>query len=100
VHVFPSQWEGSGQVHTKRRCALPQITTREAGDVVRDGIEGIIVKPADIKRIAAALEHLSQHPQIVSGNGAARDVRSREFYWDHFQNTINRRVRTGDRMAQ
>ncbi len=46
VHVFPSQWEGSAKVtYEAAACALPQITTREAGDVVRDGVEGIIVKP-------------------------------------------------------
>src|SRR5213078_4098316 len=51
VHVFPSQWEGSAKVtYEAAACALPQITTREAGDVVRDGVEGIIVKPGDVSR--------------------------------------------------
>jgi glycosyltransferase involved in cell wall biosynthesis len=40
VHVFPSQWEGSAKVtYEAAACGLPQITTREAGDVVRDGVE-------------------------------------------------------------
>jgi len=63
IHVFPSQWEGSAKVtYEAAACGLPQITTREAGDVVRNGIEGIIVKPGDVNAIAAALEHLYGHP--------------------------------------
>src|SRR5207248_9253235 len=44
VYVFPSQWEGSAKtVYEAAACGLPAITTREGGDVIRDGIEGIIV---------------------------------------------------------
>ncbi len=46
VHVFPSQCEGSAKVtYEAAACGLPQITTREAGDVVTDGVEGILVSP-------------------------------------------------------
>ena len=50
---------------------MPQITTREAGDVVRDGVEGIIVRPGDVEAIAAALEHLHRHPKVVEEMGRA-----------------------------
>jgi glycosyltransferase involved in cell wall biosynthesis len=87
VHVFPSQWEGSAKVtYEAAACALPQITTREAGDVVRNGIEGIIVKPRDVNAIAAALEHLYGHPEIVEQMGiAARRRVVENFTWDHFR---------------
>ena len=87
VHVFPSQWEGSAKVtYEAAACALPQITTREAGDVVRDGIEGIIVRPGDVDAIAAALEHLHHHPEVVEGMGsAARQRVVDNFTWDHFR---------------
>src|SRR6202008_864594 len=66
IHLFPSQWEGSAKVtYEAAACGLPQITTREAGDVVRNGIEGIIVKPGNVDAIAAALEHLYRYPEIV-----------------------------------
>src|SRR5436190_13453020 len=102
VHVFPSQWEGSAKVtYEAAACALPQITTREAGDVVRDGIEGIIVKPADISAIAGALEHLYQHPQIVQEMGAAARRRVVEnFTWDHFRTRLLDAYETAIRMAQ
>src|SRR5437588_7668487 len=85
VHVFPSQWEGSAKVPSEAAaCALPQITTREAGDVVRDGVEGIIVRPGDVDAIAAALEHLHRHPEVVERMGSAARQRVVEnFSWDH-----------------
>ena len=90
VHVFPSQWEGSAKVtYEAAACALPQITTREAGDVVRDGTEGIIVKPADVDAIAAALQHLHRHPEIVQQMGSAARRRVVEnFTWDHFRTRL------------
>jgi glycosyltransferase involved in cell wall biosynthesis len=87
VHVFPSQWEGSAKVtYEAAACALPQITTREAGDVVRDGMEGFIVQPGDVDAIAARLEHLHRHPEIVEQMGSAGRLRVVEnFTWDHFR---------------
>jgi glycosyltransferase involved in cell wall biosynthesis len=90
IHVFPSQWEGSAKVtYEAAACGLPQITTREAGDVVRDGIEGIIVKPGNVDAIAAALEHLYQHPEIVEQmSDAARRRVVENFTWDHFRTRL------------
>ena len=90
VHVFPSQWEGSAKVtYEAAACALPQITTREAGDVVRDGVEGIIVRPGDVDAIAAALEHLHRHPEVVERMGSAARQRVVEnFTWDHFRTRL------------
>src|SRR5438132_2622868 len=90
VHVFPSQWEGSAKVvYEAAACGLPQITTREAGDVVRDGMDGIIVQPGDVEAIAAALEHLYRHPEIVERMGSAARRRVVEnFTWDHFRTRL------------
>jgi glycosyltransferase involved in cell wall biosynthesis len=87
VHVFPSQWEGSAKVvYEAAACGLPQITTREAGDVIRDGVEGIIVQPGDVDAIASALEHLYRHPEIVERmSQAARRRVVENFTWDHFR---------------
>jgi len=102
VHVFPSQWEGSAKVtYEAAACALPQVTTREAGDVVRDGVEGIIVRPRDIDAIAAALEHLHRHPEIVEqmGNAARRRV-VENFTWDHFRTRLLDAYEIAMRMAR
>jgi glycosyltransferase involved in cell wall biosynthesis len=90
VYVFPSQWEGSAKVvYEAAACGLPEITTREAGDVVRDGVEGIIVQPGDVNAIAEALQHLYQHPEIAERMGAAARARVVEnFTWDHFRRRL------------
>ena len=90
VHIFPSQWEGSAKVtYEAAACGLPQITTREAGDLVRNGVEGIIVQPGDVDAIAAAIEHLHTHPEIVDQMGSAARRRVVEnFTWDHFRTRL------------
>src|SRR5262245_29846766 len=102
IHVFPSQWEGSAKVtYEAAACALPQITTREAGDVVRDGVEGIIVKPGNVDAIAAALEHLYRHPEIVEQMGSAARRRVVEnFTWDHFRTRLLDAYETAMRIAR
>lgn len=102
IHIFPSQWEGSAKVtYEAAACGLPQITTREAGDVVRNGVEGIIVKPGDVNAVATALEHLYRHPEIVEemSNAARRRV-VENFTWDHFRTRLLNAYGTAMRMAQ
>lgn len=102
IHVFPSQWEGSAKVtYEAAACALPQITTREAGDVVRDGIEGIIVQPGNVDAIAASLEHLHRHPEIVDEMGrAARRRVVENFTWDHFRTRLLQAYEAAMRMGR
>jgi glycosyltransferase involved in cell wall biosynthesis len=90
VYVFPSQWEGSAKtVYEAAACGLGEITTREAGDVIRDGIEGIIVKPGDVDAIAGGLEHLYRHPEISAQMGAAARQRVvQNFTWDHYRTRL------------
>ncbi len=90
VHVFPSQCEGSAKVtYEAAACGLPQITTREAGDVVEDGVQGIIIQPGDIDALAEAIQHLYDHPEIVERMSlAARQRVVENFTWDHFRTRL------------
>jgi glycosyltransferase involved in cell wall biosynthesis len=90
VYVFPSRLEGSAKtIYEAAACGLPMITTREAGDVVRDGVEGIIVQPGDVDAIAAAIEHLYRHPEIVASmSTAARRRVEDNFTWDHYRTRL------------
>jgi glycosyltransferase involved in cell wall biosynthesis len=90
VYVFPSRLEGSAKtIYEAAACGLPMITTREAGDVVRDGVEGIIVQPGDVDAIAAAIEHLYRHPEIVTSMSAAARQRVVEnFTWNHYRTRL------------
>ncbi len=90
VYVFPSRLEGSAKtIYEAAACGLPMITTREAGDVVRDGVEGIIVQPGNVDAIAAAIEHLYRHPEIVASMSAAARQRVVEnFTWCHYRTRL------------
>ncbi len=85
VHVFPSSCEGSAKAtYEAAACALPQITTRESGDVVLDGVNGIIIPPDNPEAIAAALETLYRNRKLCARLGAAGRQRVVEnFTWDH-----------------
>ena len=90
VHVFPSQCEGSAKVtYEAAACGLPQITTREAGDVVTDGVEGILVSPGNVGELASAILELYRHPDKVERMGlAARRRVVENFTWDHFRERL------------
>jgi glycosyltransferase involved in cell wall biosynthesis len=90
IHVFPSQCEGSAKVtYEAAACGLPQITTREAGDVVEDGVQGLIITPGDVDALAAAIQHLYDHPEIVERMSiAARRRVVENFTWDHFRERL------------
>jgi glycosyltransferase involved in cell wall biosynthesis len=102
VYAFPSQWEGSAKtVYEAAACGLPAITTREAGDVIRDGIEGIIVKPGDVDAIAAAIQRLYNHPELVETMGqAARRRVVENFTWDHYRERLLQAYDTAIRKAR
>jgi glycosyltransferase involved in cell wall biosynthesis len=90
IHVFPSQLEGSAKVtYEAAACGLPQVVTQEAGDVVRDGIEGVIVPSGDVDAIAAGIEYFYRHPEMVSTMSiAARKRVVENFTWDHFRTRL------------
>ena len=90
IHVFPSQCEGSAKVvYEAAACGLPQITTREAGDVVNNGVEGIIIQPGNVGELAAAILELYRHPETVARMSAAARRRVVDnFTWDHFRTRL------------
>ncbi len=86
VHILPSECEGSAKcTYEAAACGLPQITTRESGDVVRDGENGLIIPPNDPEALAAAIERLHRDRDLGARLGAAGRQRVVEnFTWEHF----------------
>jgi glycosyltransferase involved in cell wall biosynthesis len=86
VHVFPSECEGSAKcTYEAAASGLAQITTREAGDVVLDGVNGVIIPPNDPDALAAALVKLHGDRELCARLGAAGRQRVVEnFTWKHF----------------
>jgi len=89
-HVFPSTCEGSAKsTYEAAACGLPQITTRESGDVVQDGVNGIIIPSDDPDALAAAIERLHADRDLCARLGAAGRARVAEnFTWDHFRRRL------------
>jgi len=87
VHIFPSTCEGSAKTtYDAAACGLAQISTRESGDVVEHGKNGLVVPANDVEALAAAIEHLYRNPDLLVTMGdAGRRKMVEGFTWDHFR---------------
>jgi glycosyltransferase involved in cell wall biosynthesis len=90
LHVFPSLCEGCAKTTCEAAaCGLPQITTREAGDVVQDGRNGLIIPRDDLDALCAALERLYGHPELLGPMRiAARQRAVEHFTWDKYRERL------------
>ena len=80
LFVLPTLAEGSAEVTYQALAAgLPVITTKAAGSVVRDGIEGRIVPERDPDALAAAIRELSEDRHQRDRMASAARERAREF---------------------
>ncbi len=102
IHIFPSECEGSAKsTYEAAACGLAQIATREAGDVVQDGINGLLVRPNDVAGLAAAIESLYRDPQLTNRYGQAGRRRVVEnFTWEHFRMRIREAYRVASRLRR
>ncbi len=92
VHVFPSECEGSAKtVYEACASGLAQITTFESGDVVQDGLNGLIVPCNDVDALMGALRRVYENPELVRQfSVAARHRAETELTWDHFRDRLAR----------
>ena len=90
VFIFPSELEGSAKVtYEAAASGLAQIATRESGDVVVDGLNGILIPTHDVDSLCSAILKLYQKPELARAMGAAGRQRVVEqFTWEHFRARI------------
>jgi glycosyltransferase involved in cell wall biosynthesis len=90
VFIFPSALEGSAKAtYEAAASGLAQITTRESGDVVVDGLNGLLIPPNDVDSLCSAILKLYQSPELVRAMGnAGRQRVVEQFTWDHFRERI------------
>ncbi len=64
-------------------AGLPVVATRVAGvpEVVRDGVHGLLVEPADAARLAAAIGRLLDDDQLRLKLGADNEAEGQAFDW-------------------
>ena len=100
VHVFPSQCEGCAKATCEAAaCGLPQITTREAGDVVVDGLNGLNVPCNDLEALCDAMERLYRHPELLPPMRAEARARVLErFTWEAYRARLLEAYRQAGRL--
>lgn len=78
VFVFPSLEEGDPLVtYEAAACGLPVITTlMGGGNIIKDGINGLLVEPYDVDGLARAISLLANSPELRNrlGRQAAKDA--------------------------
>lgn len=85
VFVLPSLAEGSAEVtYEALACGVPVITTKAAGSVVRDGVEGRIVPERDSEILAEAIQELVEDRQKRDRMAHAARDRAREYTWERY----------------
>jgi len=92
VHIFPSECEGSAKtVYEACAAGLAQVTTFESGDVVQDGLNGLIIPCNDVGSLMAGIRRLYDDPALIRQFGvAARQRAEAELTWDHFRERLAR----------
>lgn len=80
IFVFPSLEEGDPQVtYQAAGCGLPIIATpMGGGNLLRDGVNGLLVQPYDIDGLAQAIARLANAPDLRRqlGAQAAKDAQN------------------------
>ncbi len=85
IFVLPSLAEGSAEATYEALAAgLPVITTKAAGSVVRNGIEGRIVLERDPDALAQAIEEITEDRALRNRMALAARARARDFTWHRY----------------
>ena len=87
--VLPSLVEGSAKTTYEAMAAgIPVITTKNAGSVARDGVDGFLVPVRDPSAIRDRLRLLHGDPERVREMGNAARKRVAEFTWDSYEERV------------
>ena len=90
VSVFPSHAEGSAlAIFEAMGAGLPVITTSNARGVVRDGVDGFIIDPGDVRALSARMALLASDRELRLRMGAAARQRIvSSFTWEHYRRRL------------
>lgn len=85
VLVLPSKTEGWGlSLMEAMACGKPVVASRVGGvpELVRDGTDGILVRPGDVRGLADAIVTLLKDLKLREEMGRRGKERVRDFSWD------------------
>ena len=83
IFMLPSHWEGlPASILEAMHAGLPIITTRVGGipELVRDGVEAILIPPANPEAIAQAVCKLAEDPAVARRLGENAQKRAEEVF--------------------
>jgi len=83
--VLPSRNEGWGlSLMEAMACGKPVVATRVGGipELVRDGVDGLLVDPGDIEQLSSAVVKLLLDPEMRSSMARAGGAHVKSFTWD------------------
>jgi len=85
VFVLPTLAEGSaGVTYEALAAGVPVITTKSAGSVVRDAIDGRIVPERDPDALADAIQEIIEDRALRNRMATAARERAQDFTWERY----------------
>ena len=85
VFVLPSIAEGSAEVtYEALASGIPVITTKAAGSVIRDGIDGFIVPEGNADALADKIQLLVEDRTLRNQMAVSAKERAKDFTWDKY----------------
>ena len=91
IFVFPALRDGFGLVLTEAMAqGLPVIasTSCAAPDLIRDGVEGLIIPSSNPVRLREAIQILLDRPQLVPEMADAAYRLSRKLTWEKYHSEV------------
>ena len=85
--VFPSFFEGFGQVILEAMAAgLPVITTEATAgpDIIEHGKDGFIIRSGDTKHLSATMKQMANDKALCYNMGKLATAKARSFSWDAY----------------